>query len=466
VLSLRQDIELVELPSREVKLQGSRINFVFKPLPAGVLAALRKLLEDGATEQELSQIVIHEEGVSVLPHLYLCLHHLSTLNAICRTIRCADSPLATLVPISSRHHYKAYEVAPDTSYVLSRFAYCRQDDNQIVLESPLAYGKVVLHNWQASALWAEMKVPQTSYELSQLISGVSIEFVQAYLNLLLNAQVLIEATSGSESENNHSALVQWEFHDLLFHGRSRLGRHANPYGGTYRFRGKIEPLPVVKPEHATTTIPLFQPDIQHLQKNDIPFTDVLQQRRSIRQHGERPLTQQQLGEFLFRTARVKSLIQTEDGELSSRPYPSGGAIYELEIYTVIDRCTDLPAGLYHYCPKDHELAHISELNQSGQTLLEAAWYTTERKCRPQVLLIISARFQKVSWKYQSMAYALILKHVGVLFQTMYLVATAMGLAPCALGGGDSDLFAQAAGLDYYTETSVGEFILGSYPETD
>jgi hypothetical protein len=37
----------------------------------------------------------------------------------------------------------------------------------------------------------------------------------------------------------------------------------------------------------------------------------------------------------------------------------------------------------------------------------------------------------------------------------------MGLAPCALGGGHSDLFAEAAGLDYYAETSVGEFILGT-----
>jgi hypothetical protein len=44
---------------------------------------------------------------------------------------------------------------------------------------------------------------------------------------------------------------------------------------------------------------------------------------------------------------------------------------------------------------------------------------------------------------------------------MYLVATAMGLAPCALGGGDSDLFAAVARTNYYAETSVGEFILGS-----
>lgn len=33
---------------------------------------------------------------------------------------------------------------------------------------------------------------------------------------------------------------------------------------------------------------------------------------------------------------------------------------------------------------------------------------------------------------QSMAYALILKDVGALYQQMYLVATAMNLAPCGL----------------------------------
>jgi SagB-type dehydrogenase family enzyme len=80
---------------------------------------------------------------------------------------------------------------------------------------------------------------------------------------------------------------------------------------------------------------------------------------------------------------------------------------------------------------------------------------------PQVVITIAARFQRLSWKYESIAYSVLLKDVGVLYQTMYLVATAMALAPCALGGGDSDLFAAAAGLDYYSETSVGEFLLGS-----
>ena len=81
----------------------------------------------------------------------------------------------------------------------------------------------------------------------------------------------------------------------------------------------------------------------------------------------------------------------------------------------------------------------------------------------QTLTILAARFQRLAWKYSSIAYALMLKNVGVIYQTMYLAATAMGLAPCAVGYGDSDLFARAAGTEYYAETSVGEFLLGSKP---
>src|SRR4029450_10317616 len=88
-------------------------------------------------------------------------------------------------------------------------------------------------------------------------------------------------------------------------------------------------------------------------------------------------------------------------------------------------------------------------------LREAAESTAVPEDTLQVLLILAARFPRVAWKYESMAYALTLKHVGVLYQTMYLAATAMGLAPCAIGGGDADLFARAAGTGPSAENSVG-----------
>ena len=76
-----------------------------------------------------------------------------------------------------------------------------------------------------------------------------------------------------------------------------------------------------------------------------------------------------------------------------------------------------------------------------------------------LLITLAARFQRVAWKYRSIAYAVIMKNVGCIYQQMYLVATALSLAPCALGGGNAEHFAQASGLDYYKEGSVGEFTL-------
>lgn len=35
-----------------------------------------------------------------------------------------------------------------------------------------------------------------------------------------------------------------------------------------------------------------------------------------------------------------------------------------------------------------------------------------------------------------------------------------------IGNGDSDLFAKAAGCNYYAETSIGEFAIGSRREED
>jgi SagB-type dehydrogenase family enzyme len=65
------------------------------------------------------------------------------------------------------------------------------------------------------------------------------------------------------------------------------------------------------------------------------------------------------------------------------------------------------------------------------------------------------------WKYDAIGYSLVLKHVGVLYQTIYLVATAMGLAVCGLGGADASDFAAASGLGFYTEGSVGELVIGT-----
>jgi SagB-type dehydrogenase family enzyme len=146
-----------------------------------------------------------------------------------------------------------------------------------------------------------------------------------------------------------------------------------------------------------------------------------------------------------------------------RPFPTGGGSGELELYVTVARCDGVEPGVYHYDAAAHGLRRLDATEQDRLELLAGAWRSAAGRIDPQVLITITSRFGRLSWKYSSIAYALTLKHVGVLYQTLYLVATAMGLAPCALGGGNADVAARAFGLDWAAESSVGEVVIGSRP---
>jgi SagB-type dehydrogenase family enzyme len=230
--------------------------------------------------------------------------------------------------------------------------------------------------------------------------------------------------------------------------------------------------PACKPVPAGDAVDLHRPDDAQLLRPGPTLDWALENRRSIREYAGEPITAQQLGEFLYRVARVRGVkefeVETPAGptriEFTSRPYPAGGALYELEFYVAVNTCAGLAAGLYHYDPLHHRLVRVAgRSDEFEQILWDAGLASGTDPERVQLLVILAARFPRIAWKYASLAYSLILKHVGVVYQTMYLTAAAMNLAPCALGTGNSDLFARAAGLDVHAESSVGEFLLGSNP---
>jgi len=103
---------------------------------------------------------------------------------------------------------------------------------------------------------------------------------------------------------------------------------------------------------------------------------------------------------------------------------------------------------------------INARAQEVDALLTGAEFAMAAPAVPQILITITARFERISWKYSSIAYALILKDVGVLLQTFYLVATEMGLGGCAIGSTNIDLFAKMTGIEFHVEGPVGQFALG------
>ncbi len=265
-------------------------------------------------------------------------------------------------------------------------------------------------------------------------------------------------------------LDQWAFHDLLFHTDTRLPRRDRNYGKTYPFRTVRPALPAVKAPMSTHEVPLPVPNLEARKRQEATFSEVLERRRSIRRHGDTPLHKRELAEFLYRTARIRELKEPtvwppRQYQHSYRPSPGGGAVHELEIYPIVHNCHGIAPGMYQYHPLHHCLYRICSANSLTDTMLEDANRATTNQGTPQVLLAISARFDRMTWAYESIVYATILKNVGALIQTMYLVATAMGLAPCAVGTGNAECFAQLTGLDVLRESSVGEFMLGSRPSS-
>ena len=347
---------------------------------------------------------------------------------------------------------------PHGTLVLSRFANMRADDGALMLETPLGVGAVRIRH--PSALTA-LGALASGADAASLISDSELPGeMQAFLELLVSSAIASASQDGRTADADETpALQQWEFHDLLFHHRSRLGRHDGDMGATFRFLDRIEPPPCVAERPFTTTIPFTRPSRPLPLDPGLPR--LLGRRTSVREHAQLPISSRELGDFLYHCARVVEVLPGPHGPFTRRPYPNGGASYELEVYLVVSRCMGVASGFYYYDAAAHGLASLRPPNADTEALLDHAYIASGQTCRPQVLLMLASRFQRVSWKYAGMAYATTLKNVGALYATMYLVATAMGLAPCALGVGDSERFTRLAGTDRYTEATVGEFMLGS-----
>ena len=457
-LALLPGVRVERLVDGMVRLYRGRRGVALGRL-APAIDPLVDLLASGiCTEELLTEQVLRVGPELRLLDLHLLLQRLRSGGWLDRILTFDGAPLLTVRPVSPLPAGPAQRAVPPEPVPppdgpgrvgISRFSLLRAGDEGLLMESPLAHVVLVLHDPRAVAVIAALA--------SGGVADVADELRDAVTTVLLEHSF----ATGRDGEEDFTHLM-WAPHELWFHARSRAGRHDLPYGGTYWAESLADPPPVVRPSRGTPAISLFQPDLGALRRDDPTLTSVLEDRHSVRDHDDSvPLTLRQLGEFLFRTARVRHTMREGRNELSDRPYPSGGACHELEIYPVVRNVDGVEPGLYHYDPAGHRLETVAGPAKPLTALSELARISSLMTTPPQVTLVIAARPGRVMWKYQSMAYALTLKHVGVLYQVMYSVATAMGLAACALGGGDADAFAEATGLSYLAETSVGEFILGS-----
>ena len=105
------------------------------------------------------------------------------------------------------------------------------------------------------------------------------------------------------------------------------------------------------------------------------------------------------------------------------------------------------SGLHHYRGSDRALTELSPLNGDTDALVRSAAYARRarrRRCSSSSPRIRSASARSTPpWRMPSSS-----RMWGSYIEPDASVATAMGLAGCAIGGGNADVFAKASGLAY------------------
>jgi SagB-type dehydrogenase family enzyme len=382
------------------------------------------------------------------------------------------TPLLSAVPLAPGEVLEPPDIDETAPVRLSRFAVVREDNGELVVESPLSRHRVVLHRPLTTWVVGALGRTTTARDIAQGIN-VTRGLATEILAYLVAAGMVV---TGAAAGNGHAAFAEdtdpdlriWSPPDLMFHSRSRLGRNDHAAGAVFRNASDLPPLPAVRPLPSGDQIPLYRPDPGS--PDGMLLTEAIEGRRSVREFADDGPSLRQLGELLYRTARVRSQAEAIGAggvryPVSARPYPSAGSLYELDLYLTVDRCDALPRGSYHYDPESHTLTAVDADVADADELLDNAMVQIGARRRPPVLITMTARMGRLSWVYDGIAYATTLKHVGVLQQTLYLVATMLGLAPCAVATGDSETATNAFGLDWPAEVSVGEFVIG-LPRTD
>lgn len=258
------------------------------------------------------------------------------------------------------------------------------------------------------------------------------------------------------AEAEVSPATYWSAVDLAVQRRMATGGYREDLA---RARGRPAP-PAFKARHPGPVTSLPKP-------GSVPgsLAEVLGRRRSIRAYGERPLRLEELSALLHHSARVqRTASHGLLGEVVMRPYASAGGRSELELYVVANHVEGLATGAYHYDPRAHELlglaghgrpGHQDDLNRQVHAATGGALSRD-----PPAIVVVTAVFARIMWKYRGIGLSLIYQDTGCLIQTLYLVATALGLAPCAVGAGDEAANARWLGLDPMVESQVGCFLVG------
>jgi putative peptide maturation dehydrogenase len=137
-----------------------------------------------------------------------------------------------------------------------------------------------------------------------------------------------------------------------------------------------------------------------------------------------------------------------------RTSPSAGGFHPIEAYPLIMAVDELDPGLYHYNAAEHVLEllvplGVDEAREAANAFVCGQTYFGDA----HVVVVLAARFNRAFWKYRNHRKALtaLMMDAAHLSQTLYLVATELGLGAFVTAAVNNVDIEERLGIDGYRE---------------
>ena len=156
------------------------------------------------------------------------------------------------------------------------------------------------------------------------------------------------------------------------------------------------------------------------------LSDALDRRVSERSFAARPISLRALSDVLYCAAAARR-VTNERRPLYSRPYPSAGGLYPVEVYVIFVAVEGMPPGVFNYDARFHRLrpvmepAGVEEVTRGIEPLPAAE--------QAAAIIVLSSVFQRCTVRYGERGYRFALLEAGHLSQNICLAAEAYGFGP-------------------------------------
>jgi len=165
-----------------------------------------------------------------------------------------------------------------------------------------------------------------------------------------------------------------------------------------------------------------------------------------------------LAHILYYSAGITKRKHYPGGEVQFRAASCTGALYEIELYLACKDLPGLPAGLYHFSPKDFALRRLRQGDY--RIVLSAASAEEPAIAQAPVVIISTGTYWRNAWKYRARTYRHLGWDNGTILANLFAICSALGYpAHLVLGFLDEEVN-KLLDVDVAREVSLSLVALG------